>query len=189
MLRRCLVIGSSKNWQEDVDAACKIAEFNHFILVKRTGIIWPYKIDAWVSLHGDTIQSMYNDRMKRGYPQPERIYSWEKTNRSKCVTHSGNYLFPGQTFSASSGIYGVKVALYDLAFDRVVMCGIPLDPSFGRFDHNENWQYAKTFIRGFNQVLPLMKEKVRSMSGYTQKHLGAPTIEWLTTMPYTGAKG
>ena len=187
MLTRCLVIGSARNWEEDVNAACELAEFNHFVLVKRTGIIWPHKIDAWVSLHGDTIQAMYKQRLANGFSEPERIYCWEKTARSKCVTHSGGFLFPGQTVSASSGIYGVKVALFDLKFDRVVMCGIPMDPKMGRFDHKDDWKHSRAFFKGFLQTLPHMKEKVRSMSGLTKQHLGAPTIEWLTGMPYTGA--
>lgn len=186
MVVRCLVVGSARNWQEDVEAACELAEFQKIVVVKRTGIVWPGKVDVWVGLHNEMIESMYNERMKNGYPKPEKVYSWEKPPKVKRITHTTEILFPGQTLSASSGIFGAKVALIDEKYDLAVLCGIPLDPKQGRFDHGKDWTHARSFIEGFNQAVPAMKHRVRSMSGYTQKVLGAPTIDWLNTMPHTG---
>lgn len=184
---RCLVIGSARNWREDVEAACDLSEFDKIVVVKRTGIVWPGKIDAWVGLHNEMIDSMYRERMANGYPKPDRVYSWERPSGVKHITHTTDLLFPGQTVSASSGIFGAKVAVIDMKCDKVVLCGIPMEAEQGRFDHDKTWAHARSFIKGFEEAVPVMKEKVRSMSGYTLKLLGAPTIDWLNEMPHTGA--
>lgn len=186
MLRRCLVIGSARNWQDDVNKACQLIEFEHFVVAKGAGCVWPGPIDAWVTLHNEQIEGHVKKRKEAGYPPAQKIYSWEKPPRIPCITHRTEFRFPGQSISASSGIFAAKVALIDEGFDRVILCGIPLDPEQGRIDYadpSKKWVHARAFFKGFMQALPSMKEKVRSMSGETQKYLGAPTLEWLNGMP------
>jgi hypothetical protein len=188
MVSRCLVIGSARNWEEDVAAAEAMAEFKHFVVVKGVGCIWPREVDAWVTLHNEMIESQVADRKKAGFSDAKAIYSWDKPPKIRCITHRTEFRWPNQKVSASSGIFGAKVAAVDLGFNRVVLCGCPLEAGWGRIDYTHAWTHARSFIKGFLQAVPDMIN-VRSMSGFTREHLGAPTIEWLNGMPYNGAPG
>ncbi len=188
MVDRCLVIGSANNWKEDVEAALDMAPFEHVILVKGIGTIWPGPADAWVTLHNEMIEGFVHKRKEKGYPDVPRIFSWDKPPKIKCITDRTSILFKGQVSSASSGIFAAKVASVDLGYNRVVLCGCPMESEFGRFDYDSRkpWQHASSFAKGFLQAVPAMLSRVRSMSGFTRKHLGAPTVDWLNGMPYTG---
>ncbi|BAQ18321.1 hypothetical protein GL4_2888 [Methyloceanibacter caenitepidi] len=72
----------------------------------------------------------------------------------------------------------VKYALED-GFGKIVMCGIPMDMRMGRIDGREGWPSAQRYLRRFEEALPYMQDKVRSMSGRTKDLLGPPTPEWL----------
>jgi len=49
------------------------------------------------------------------------------------------------------------------------------------FTRVKPWLQRDSFMRGFMDCLPHFKDKVRSMSGWTQEQLGAPTGEWLAS--------
>jgi hypothetical protein len=88
------------------------------------------------------------------------------------------YKWPDQKRSGSSGLFACRVAL-SLGFDRLVLCGIPLDRDAGRIDGKQVWNGASSFKQGFLEAMPHLKDTARSMSGWTATHLGTPTPEWL----------
>jgi hypothetical protein len=90
------------------------------------------------------------------------------------ITRRVTYRWPGMTSSASSGIYGAKVALDD-GFDRVVLAGIPMQADSNHFTRGKSWAQRDSFMPGFELAIPHMLGKVRSMSGLTRERLGAPT--------------
>ena len=62
---------------------------------------------------------------------------------------------------------GIEVAI-GLGYEKIIITGCPLmDQKYIQFQ--EGWR--KRFI--------IIKDKVRSMSGWTRDLLGAPTEEWL----------
>jgi len=118
-------------------------------------------------------------------PLPGEVGEWKNT----CKTaRRVSYRWKGMNASASSGIYGAKVALDD-GHDRVVLAGIPMTKDAGHFlPRTKNvagdirgpvWLQRDSFTPGFELAKPHLLGKVRSMSGLTKEILGYPTIEWL----------
>jgi len=87
--------------------------------------------------------------------------------------------FPGQSDTGSSGLFALKVALTDLGFDCALLCGIPMAPVTGHFFDAAPWTGAGAHQLGWKQALPAIRDRARSMSGWTQHLLGAPTTDWL----------
>lgn len=89
-----------------------------------------------------------------------------------------SYRYPGMNSSASSGGYAAKVALDD-GFDRVVLAGVPMTKEAAHFKRGKPWTQYDAFTKGFEQSVPFFAGRVKSMSGWSQKLLGAPTPQWL----------
>lgn len=179
MAKRCLILGSANCLSDDIKAALDLSEFDGVIACKGAGLYWKGELDAWVSLHPDRMAKETEVRRARGYPPAARIYGHKM---AEGVTHALPYKFEGQNASGSSGLFGCKVAI-ELGFDRLVLCGIPLERGQGRIDGKETWNGSRTFKDGFKEALPALAGRARSMSGWTRLLLGAPTLEWLDYQP------
>lgn len=78
--------------------------------------------------------------------------------------------------SGSSSFLAVQVAL-GLGFQKIVLCGCPMQGA--NYDPKKKMRYD-TFQAGWVEFGPVMfGNRVRSMNGWTQEFLGAPTEEWL----------
>jgi hypothetical protein len=73
--------------------------------------------------------------------------------------------------SGSSALLGCEVALDQLGYAKIVLCGCPL---IGIGQHN-----YEIYRKGWEQQQELVMGRVKSMSGWTREFLGAPTEEWL----------
>jgi len=77
------------------------------------------------------------------------------------------FIAPNVPYSGSSTLLGVKVALR-FGYRKIILCGSPLDdPKYVQF--RPGWLFVQDMIR----------DTVRSMSGWTRTILGEPTEEWL----------
>lgn len=178
---RCLVLGSALCLHNDVEAALDLSEFDGVVAAKRAGVVWAGELDAWVTLHPERMHKEAHARAERGYPNAKRIYS-HITRGPKEVTHQMNYKFAAQRTSGSSGLFAVKVALLELGYNRIVLCGIPMDKTYGRIDDRSPvWTGAEAFKPAFLDVLEELRPYVRSMSGWTAQQFGLPTREWLAS--------
>jgi hypothetical protein len=70
-------------------------------------------------------------------------------------------------YSGSSALLAVKVGLR-LGYRKIIVCGCPLDEG----------KYIK-YQRGWLLCADMIRDTVRSMSGWTKELLGAPTAEWI----------
>jgi hypothetical protein len=168
--------------------------------VKQAGIHWPGWFDVWATLHpeymhGKNPHKKYYvaERRALGYPDGYEIVCPPDgevgEHRGTCPeARRVSYRWPGMSGSASSGIYGAKVALDD-GFDRIVLAGIPMTKDAGHFlPKTKNvagdirgpvWLQLDCFAPGFEIAKPHLRGKVRSMSGLTKDILGYPDQEWL----------
>lgn len=80
-------------------------------------------------------------------------------------------LLPGER-SGSSALLGAQAAI-KLGYNRIVLCGCPLT---GENDKKGSYE---SFRVGWTQKKKYLNDRVRSMGGWTQELLGAPTQEWL----------
>lgn len=76
------------------------------------------------------------------------------------------------TPSGSSALLGIHAGIAE-GYKKIVVCGCPLT---GKNDKGSSYE---VFRAGWTAKLAEIKDKVRSMSGWTRELLGAPTEEWL----------
>lgn len=172
-----LVVGGSSLVWRDVKAARTLAPDASIVAVNDAIAVWDGPLDAAVSLHAEKIAGWVDARRQAGHPQPERVITMEDERRphwAEAVPHH----FAIQTALGSSGLFAVKVALDDLGFGGVILCGVGMEPT-PHFRRGGEWRSAERFQRGWREVMPVIRGRVRSMSGWTRERLGEPTREWL----------
>lgn len=193
-MKKALVIGCAACVWDDLKAAKALGSYDAIYCVKQMGVHYSKKFDFWVTLHPEAMDIYEIQRKALGFPGGYEIVAplsnelgmhGSKGNIARRVSYRWN---KDDNSSASSGIYGAKVALED-GFDRVVLAGIPMTPEGGHFlpegktvsgqVRGKVWNGHSSFVVGFNYAIPHLRDKVKSMSGHTQKVLGAPTREWI----------
>lgn len=178
-----MIGGSARVWK-DIEAALEITEADGVVAANDVAAAWPGKLDAFVSLHGEKMGMWTERRRRAGFPDPERTFAHDTLKSGvlkvpDCITDFTPWRFNGQEDSGSSGLFALKVALIDLGFDKAVLCGVPLEAASGHFFDLQPWGGAEAHRRGWRQALPAIRDRARSMSGWTQELLGEPTTEWL----------
>lgn len=181
---RALVVGGADCVWRDVAAAQALCQFDFVVCVKMAGIYWPTAFEYWAGLHPEYMPQYEAERKKLGlpggyvtvaplltelgtvpqqYPAMERVaYQWKPSG-----------------ITGASGLYGAKVAI-DKGASLVVLAGIPMDGT-DHFVRKKPWPEGKSgsYKQGWIDAMPHIKDKVRSMGGWTMELLGAPTEEWL----------
>ncbi len=197
IVKSALIIGCAANVWDDVEAAMRLGViYNAIYCVKMIGIYYPGKFDVWATLHPEVMDGYELERHKLGLPNGYQIVTppsgelGSHGNKGNIIRRVSYLWSKDSNASASSGIYGAKVALAD-GFDKIVLAGIPMTPEAGHFMPESRtvagqvrgkiWSGHSAFVSGFNIAIPHLIGKVKSMSGYTKKTLGAPTQEWLTS--------
>lgn len=172
-MRAALVIGGAANVWQDVDLARAIGEFDGVVGCNDIAEVWPDTLDAAVSLDADKLDHWMAARAARGLPPHKALFTPRTTERR----------FPGQTAPGSSGLFALKVALVDLGFDRAVLCGVPMERAWSHFYDWREWKGADKRREGWLRALPQIRERARSVSGWTQTLLGAPDAAWVAPAP------
>lgn len=170
-----LVLGGAECVHKDIEDALQLFTPDIIVAVKDIGITWP-KYDYWATLHPERLPKEITVRRKLGLPDPKEVWTYRVVPKSLDI---GIPLKILKTRGGSSGLLGTEGAL-DVA-NRIVLCGIPLDPKQVHYKRPRRggWPPAKMYRLAWEQALPKIKGRVRSMSGWTKEVLGAPTIEWL----------
>lgn len=165
-----LVLGGANCVYADVEAALNLGEFRAVVAANHIGIHWPGRLDAWASIHEDKLKRPWIERRRRrGHPEPVLLVGPSDLT----------YRWPGQTKPGSSGLFALKVALDVLGCDRAVLCGIPLEPEAEHFNIAGAWTPAEGYRAGWVQALPHIRDRARSMSGWTERTLGRATPAWI----------
>jgi hypothetical protein len=179
-LRIALVLGGAATLWDDIAAALDLGEFVGVVACNDAGATWPGDLDAWVSLHSSSFKLWTARRARAGHPPAKRLVGHaEARGENRDGVSYTEFRFPGQDKTGSSGLFALKVALIDLGFDRAVLCGVPMTVEDRHFFDPAPWRGAMSHRKGWEQALPQIKDRARSMSGWTKEHLGAPTPEWL----------
>jgi hypothetical protein len=177
-----LVLGGAACLQDDLDAALALGEFDGVVAANDAGAWWPGLLDGWCSLHPQKLAKWCAARAERGYPPASRLFGHQNETRKTPGTEYTDHRFPGQLHPGSSGLFALKVALYDLGFSRAVCCGMPMDMQ-PHFYGGQGWNGAKSHLKGWLEALPTIKSRARSMGGWTADLLGWPTAEWVAGEP------
>lgn len=89
--------------------------------------------------------------------------------------HGVDIVEPFVAPSGSSAMLGVLAAIR-LGYEKIVLCGCPL---IGSRDLLGDVFEFKLFQQGWIAKAGTVRDKVKSMSGWTKDFLGSPTSEWL----------
>ena len=177
-----LILGGAACVYAEVEGALALGQFDGVLTCNAVTAKWPGKIDAAVSLHPGHWGLWMGVRDRAGLPRPDRIigqteaHNWPKL--PDCITGLMDLRFPGQTGSGSSGLFALKVALVDLGFDRAVLCGVSLTEAAGHIVDGPAWPGAHHYHPAWREALPQIKDRARSMSGFTADLLGLPDAEF-----------
>lgn len=183
MTKRVLVIGGADCVWDDMADAENLADFDALIAVNDAGIEYFGVVDIWATLHPEKLPGWLKRRDELGFSVPRLVYAHEgnttETRPSKPrIDKITDYRFPGMSASGSSGLFAVKVAMEE-GFDRIVLCGVPMQAERAHFFDKGPWKDVKSFSDAWLIALPHIRNTTRSMSGWTKELLGAPTPSWL----------
>jgi hypothetical protein len=180
-----LVLGGAASVWDDLAQARALGTFDAVFAVNDAAAAYPGEIEWMATLHPEHLHRWLTERERGGYPRP-RFLAAHAGNGYDTERRAGIRLdyqtpecWPGlSSSSGSSGLFATKVAI-EKGFDRVVLCGVPMDPQAPHFFDPQPWQAGINFWEAWELALPHLRDKVRSMSGRTRELLGAPSASWI----------
>lgn len=149
--------------------------------------MWLKNFNYWVTLHPEKLRMWETMADMRRRPAcPRFVPDLNDSDRSE-VMKSEEYSPEwrrlswdrGGGNSGSTGLFAISVAIH-LGYGRVILAGVPMDsqPKLNQFTP---WSDRERFLPAWNAAKVEMKERVRSMSGWTRELLGGPDMRWWTT--------
>lgn len=182
-MKRAVVIGGAACVWDDLAAARKLGRFDAVIAINDAGAHYEGEIEIWATLHIEKMAQWVVARGDKGFP-PARTIAGHKGHVREAQPNKlqpdyvTDYRWPGMSGSGSSGLFAVKVAI-EHGFDRIVLCGVPMQAAGNHFFDARPWREVNSFTGAWPVALPYIKPFTRSMSGQTREWLGYPTKEWL----------
>lgn len=177
-----LVIGGAGCVWDDVRQAMAMTRFDGVVACNDVGAVWPGRLDGWATLHPEKMHRWTTERTRNGFSRPGRIVCHHQARHGRlpaCVDGTTEHHFEGQTVTGSSGLFAAKMALIDLGFDKAILCGIPMLASPGHFFDARPWNGVTSHRHGWREAMPIIKDRLRSVSGWTAELLGEPDKDWL----------
>lgn len=179
--RRAVVVGRARGALEEYAAACSLCSFDYVLVVGAMLTCFPHRVDHAVSFHVELFDMWAGERARAGLP-PAGCY-WGARYRGRCLGQDATRAAPlryADCVGGSSGFLAAEgVALGALGAEKVVLAGVPMLASAAHEGDPASWDEADVYWATWEEHLPQLLGRVRSMSGRTRDVLGAPTMEWL----------
>ena len=134
--------------------------------------IFPDVVDYAGTLHPDKMHGWERERRRNKLPMP--------FGQTWCHRSYVGFSHHTRDWQGSSGLFMTKVAL-EAGFTHIILCGVPMEVEAEHIIRHQPWHSAPGFIRGWSRHMIEIKPFVRSMSGWTQQELGAPTGLWIVS--------
>ncbi len=135
----------------------------------------PYPLRFLATFHPDDIAISRVRRKAAGGNLDYKVIGHRSQDNIDIVVNERNMAvtFSGAN-SGSSALLGT-LACVKLGYERIILCGCPLENEErgGKIKEYENYR------KGWQKHLDLYVGKVKSMSGWTMQFLGPPPEEWL----------
>lgn len=167
--KTCLLLSGGRTVWNDVLAFTGGNSHSDWDLmaVNDVGMYVPGRLEHWFSCHGEQLPGWEEVRMF--HHEPARYRHSMKERHPSCIA------WPVPTIGTSS-LAAVYVALC-LGYDRIVLCGAPLDDEGHFFD--PSWVRTNFTNEARHDVWAeanrkIFDGKVKSMSGFSRDILGAP---------------
>lgn len=176
------VLGGAKTVWADLKEAKELAIPHTYIATNETGRDFIDFLPHWCTLHTEKITAWYMQRINwRCKGDGDIGQFW--TSNVKTLPNN-DFLTPlsfrhVQSWDGSSGLLAITVALA-LGYQKIILCGVPLDKKAGHyFSPDEPWMDGPRYRHAWIKHKGDMEGRVKSMGGWTQSLLGAPTKEWV----------
>ncbi len=186
-MKRALVVGRSRGAMDEYRAARELCAYDAVIVVGKMGEVFPDPIDYWVSFHTNLFDKWAAARAAAAHP-PAAHY-WGAVYRGRRLGEDATICTPISFVPSpggSSGFVALQGALGELGADRVVLAGVPMCAEESHFagaatelEVAGTWEEADKYWSTWEEHMPGLLGRVKSMSGRTRFALGEPTREWL----------
>lgn len=171
-----LVLGGAECVWADLRSAPTLCPSDVIVAVNDIGVDWPGPLDHWVSYHSDRLSRWAAARAKKGLP-PAGNYWVGKGGPTPSAPKGCKFV---EVWGGSSGLLATTVALNHS--EKVILCGVPIDPGMRHYHDGQQgkpWKEASKYHKHWLDAEPKLRDRVKSMSGWTADLLGRPTKEWL----------
>lgn len=182
-MKTAVVLGSAVSAMLELEEVCSRMEPDEIFAVNAMIHLCPLPLIA-VTLHPEHYSTWQMKRVRNGFGRPKEVViqeDWREwlfilgrhTRLSYTPSREASQQFPGQKASGSSGLFATKVALEDYGFDRVILCGVPMETESCHIDNPMvPWRGANRHRKGWEEAREHLIGRVRSMSGWTSQFLG-----------------
>lgn len=177
-----IVIGGADCVWDDVATARSLVNPDAWFVTNDMIPLWPERLDYVCTLHPEKLLEWLTARAKRKFPQPGEIWTHKALGPRGVYRHTITERTTND-WAGSSGLFACKVAIEDLGFDKVIVCGVPLVADQKHVVRGKAWNVASQFRGGWNRHKKILQLRVRSCSGWTKEFLGSPDVAWLTSQP------
>lgn len=133
--------------------------------------VWDSPVVHGVSLHPAKLVHWLAQRRAASLPALQEVWSWQLAALDGVTRQIDDW-------GGSSGLLAVRAAMAS-GFDRVVLCGVPMDCDAGHFVRQRRWPHAIGFRKGWLAHRGELAPVVRSCSGWTLETFGALTPGWI----------
>jgi hypothetical protein len=176
----CIVLGSSAAALDEFAAARSFLEEQgldlHVVCVNDAIKVCPVKPIAFCTIHSSASFRFFTPELDL---DGVKMYTRRKAHGFAADIVKAKWL-------GTSGLYAVQIALEELGFDGVILAGVPIDAAAGTMFPEHSLMTEQDRVGRYRPewllALPMIKDRVRSMSGWTQGLLGAPDISWLESL-------
>lgn len=169
------VLGGASGGFDELVAVSHMAPIAALFAVNDAGAEYTGRVDYFVTLHPEKLPLWIERRRQLGLSGFGAVVAHKE---APGVTDVAEYRWPGMIASGSSGLFAAKIALERTSLP-VVLCGVPMDPVRTHYTESTFRNDHAAFMDAWRVALPHLRERVRSMSGWTSDLLGKPTPEWL----------
>ncbi len=168
MTTALILAGAECVWKDAEAAIALMGEPDAICAVNDMIYLWPGRLDYAATLHVEKLAQWVKKR-----PGNKNFRVWSNHAKTGLVHRAR------RDGGGSSSLFAV-FAMLDEGFDRIVVAGAPMVPTAGHVVRKQSWQSAHGYRKGWIEHHAAIKNRVRSMSGWTKERLGAPSLEWLT---------
>lgn len=164
-----VIVGGGKDvWAEVEQAKALCNGRAEFFVVNDMIATFPGECVA-VTLHPSKLKDWL---AKRTGPPPKAVWAHRKVEGVTDMV---------EDWGGSSGLFAAgPVALQRCGYERILLCGVPMEIKAGHFLREGDWMDCKAFQRGWEKHRGEIAPHVRSFSGWTAQQFGSPDAEFLT---------
>lgn len=166
-----LILGGGHTMWDDLDRAREICSPD-IIAVNMQGLFVKSEIQHLFSFHWRELPLVKQLRKLR-FPDDKSLVHGQKDKPGI------DYAWPTCAVASFSGIGAICLAML-LGYEKIILCGIPMDGGsyyYQPYENKQTWDDGR--IKEIHRIKEWAGDCVRSMSGNTADILGKPDEDWL----------